>query len=358
MSFRVLDASSPEDFATWVALWERWPGREVQGHPGYVRLFARPVDRVLALTFDASADDMGGVLYPVVLRPLAAEEWTRPDEDAFDLVTPYGYGGPFAWGPTRASGADAFWDAVEAWATDARVVTSFARLSLFLEQLLPWRGEVADKMPNVVRSLGLEPDVLWMDYAHKVRKNVKRARRAGLQTEIDPDGARLEDFLAIYYATMDRRGAAKGFYFPRSFFEAIVRDLPGQFVFVHVLAGEKVVSTELVLVSAEHAYSFLGGTLPEAFPDRANDLLKHAVHVWAGEAGRAAFVLGGGYGGPDGIFKYKLSFAPSGEVPFRVGTAVHDADALARLVATRSAHEAANGIDWAPAEGWFPPYRA
>lgn len=356
MSFRVLDARDLDHRAAWTALWERWPGREVQAHPAYGLLFARPGDRVLALTFEAGGT--GGVIYPVIVRPLAGEPWAGPDESAWDLVTPYGYGGPFAWGAARDDAREVFWDAVDGWAATARVVTSFARLSLFPDQLLPWRGAVEEKMPNVVRGLGLEPDALWMDYAHKVRKNVKRARRAGLEVEIDPDGDRLEAFLEIYHATMDRRGAAEGFYFPRAFFETIVRDLPGQHVFVHVLAGERVVSTELVLVSAHHAYSFLGGTLPEAFPDRANDLLKHAVHEWAGGAGLDAFVLGGGYGGPDGIFKYKLSFAPSGEVPFCVGARVHDPAEVQRLVDARRAHERAAGVDWAPRAGWFPPYRA
>ena len=352
-SLRVLDAGVPEERAAWLDLWRRWPGREVQAHPDYVRLFARPADRALAATRGPGGPD-AGVLYPFILRPLAAEAWAADDEPARDLVTPYGYGGPFAWGAARED-APAFWDDFEGWAAAQQVATSFARLSLFPDQLLAWRGEIADRMPNVVRSLDLAPEALWMDYAHKVRKNVKRARREGLEVELDEAGARLEGFLEIYYATMDRRDAARGYYFPREFFEAIVRDLRGHYLFVHVLDQGLLVSTELVLCSARHLYSFLGGTLPEAFPKRANDLLKHAVHTWGPGAGKAAYVLGGGYGGPDGIFRYKLSFAPGGEVSFRVATATHDPAAVERLVAARRAHE---GPEWSPGESWFPPYRA
>ena len=107
-------------------------------------------------------------------------------------------------------------------------------------------GDVAIDRPNVVRSLDLGPDEVWRDYEHKVRKNVKRAKQAGLRVELDPDGRRIEDFLAIYYATLDRREAEEGYYFPRAFFADIIRRLSGQFMFFHALSGEHVVATELV----------------------------------------------------------------------------------------------------------------
>ena len=118
----------------------------------------------------------------------------------------------------------------------------------------------------MVRSLDLDPDALWRNYDHKVRKNVNRAKQCGLTTEIDLTGQRLEEFLAIYRATMDRREAAAVYFFPRSFFETLARQLAGQFVFFHVFDGATMVSTELVLVSVRHIYSSLGGTLAEAFP--------------------------------------------------------------------------------------------
>jgi hypothetical protein len=95
MLFRVLDAGTPEGLAAWTDLWSAWPGREVMAHPEYARLFARPCDRVVCA---AGRDDAGSILFPLVLRPLAAEPWAVRDERRWDATTPYGYGGPFAWG--------------------------------------------------------------------------------------------------------------------------------------------------------------------------------------------------------------------------------------------------------------------
>src|ERR1041384_7601358 len=66
--FAVLDAAVPQDYATWIHLWEAWPDREVMEHPEFVRLFAREGQQVLAA---AARGGKGGVLYPFIRRPFA-----------------------------------------------------------------------------------------------------------------------------------------------------------------------------------------------------------------------------------------------------------------------------------------------
>jgi hypothetical protein len=351
-SFRVLDGASSTDRAEWLRLWTAWPEREPSAHPAFAPLFARPGDRAVCLT---TGGEDSGVLFPLVLRPLGVEPWAATGETRWDAISPYGYGGPFAWGDGPK---DAFWDAAESWLRAAGVVTAFARLSLFPNELPSFRGDVVEDGPHVVRRLDLDEGTIWQDYAHKVRKNVNAARRAGLSFEIDAEGRRLDEFLAIYESTMDRRNAGDRYYFSREFFRTILREMPSSCLLAHVLDAGRVVSTELVLRSATRMYSYLGGTLAEAFEKRPNDLLKHEVGAWGRCAGYRAYVLGGGYAGPDGIFKYKLSFAPSGEVPFRVGCWVLDPERNSALVEVRRAFELAGGNDWSPRPGFFPTYRA
>ncbi|MFK4998691.1 GNAT family N-acetyltransferase [Bacillus sp. N9] len=81
--------------------------------------------------------------------------------------------------------------------------------------------------------------------------------------------------------------------------------MKGNFVYIHVLNEDKVVSTELVLYGSENCYSFLGGTDRNYFKLQPNTLLKYEVIKWAKEKGLKRFILGGGYGKDDGIYKYK-----------------------------------------------------
>jgi hypothetical protein len=353
LDFSVLDADVPADLDLWLKRWQGWPDREVMAHPEFVRRFARRGDRVLAAS---ARTDRGGILYPFILRPLAAEPWAA-GRAAWDATTPYGYGGPFAWN-AAAGDAAAFWPRFNRWALERDVVTSFARLSVFPDQLLPFDGEVSDNSPNIVRNLELGDEELWNDYAPKVRQNVRRARSRGCSLEVDPAGGRLDEFLEVYTATMKRRNAASYYFFSREFFESMLRELKNQCALFHVIHQKQVVSSELVLLSESHAYFFLGGTLAEAFDLRPNDLLQHETFRWCRDAGKKALVLGGGYRGSEGLLRYKKSFAPGGEVPFRVGAKVHEPEQVAGLLEDRRRWELGRGVDWRPAPDFFPPYRA
>lgn len=351
-SLTILNAADTSSREQWLALWQAWPGREVFAHPAYVELFSQATGQALCAAWIST---QGGVLFPLILRPIDQEPWGCESAGLVDLTGPYGYGGPFCWGNVDQA---RFWLELQRWASASHTVSCFSRLSLFVDELLaPPVGEHLNAM-NVVRSLDLSPDAIWMDYEHKVRKNVKRAQREGVYVETDPSGTRIDDFLSIYNATLDRRGASSSYYFDRDFLQKLVRSLDGQFVFFHALHEGIVISTELVLLSATHMYSFLGGTRADAFTLRANDLLKHEIILWGQRIGKQAFVLGGGYGQADGIFRYKLSFAPKGATSFRTSQIVFDRDAYHQLVAMRAAWEARKGNEWQPRSGFFPAYRA
>jgi hypothetical protein len=350
--FQMLNADVATDRAAWLASWRASAAREVWAHPDYVTLFAQPGERALCAVL---VDDAGGMMLPLIQRPLARESWAPGFERLFDLTSPYGYGGPFAWGVVDPP---EFWRRITEWARLAGAVSMFLRLSLSWNGPLPLGASVEQRRLNVVRSLRHEPDFIWMDYEHKVRKNVNTARRHGLVVEIDSRGERLSAFLDIYRRTLERRDADSRYDFPDHWFQNLVNHLPGQFVLFHVLDGDTVVASELVLVSSNTLYSYLGGTRVEAYPLRPNDLLKHEIILWGREQGKTSFVLGGGYAEGDGIFRYKRAFAPSGLIPFRTASLICIPVAYAGLVRARLDSEGAGSGSRRPARGFFPAYRA
>ncbi len=354
MKLSILDARRPDERAEWVRLWESSAERDVFAHPTYAEQFAGEGDDVLCAV---GLWDDGGVLFPLLLRPIDRLPWASgaPSRDA---TTPYGYGGPTRLREPAVEQEAAFFSELESQLRAKQVVAAFSRLSLFPGlAAIPPNWKVTEVAPNVVCSLHRPPEEQWREYAHKVRKNVNRARQHGLRCEIDLEGRRLDDFLAVYESTMARRGASDSYLFPRTFFEKLLT-IPSACVYFHVLAGDRVVSTELVLRSRRHLYSFLGGTLSDAFELRANDLLKHEVIGWGHAEGLEAFVLGGGFTPGDGIFQYKKAFAPDGVVPFRTASLVLLPSECASLVERRTAWAAERGESWSPRETYFPPYRS
>lgn len=263
----------------------------------------------------------------------------------FDLITPYGYGG--FWG--NITDWDKLNEAYTTYCMENHYVCEFVRFELFTDYYAHYDGEVENRTHNVVRSLEMPLDEMWMDFKQKVRKNVKKANSYNLSCIIENTGEHLDDFLRIYYGTMDRTEADGEYYFSKQFYEDL-NEMKDNVMYFHAVYEEKIVSTELVIYGSENAYSYLGGTDREYFDVRPNDYLKFEIIKWAKEKGLKNFVLGGGYGADDGIFQYKLSLAPHGEYDFYIGRKIFDKESYDKLVELRTG-EKLN-------ERYFPLYRS
>lgn len=254
-----------------------------------------------------------------------------PQGQFFDLISPYGYGG--------------FWGCIEDYETLNRTyqdycatngsICEFVRFELFGDYRVHYAGETETRTHNVIRSLELPLDEMWMDFKQKVRKNVKRAQQNNLQIIIENTDEHLQDFLDIYYSTMDRSNAEGEYYFSRAFFETL-NQMRDNIMYFHVLHEGKVISTELVIYGVENCYSYLGGTYRDYFNLRPNDFLKYEIIKWAKEKGLKNFVLGGGYGADDGIFQYKTCLAPKGTVEFYIGRRIFNQEKYQHLVQIRA----------------------
>ncbi|MCI9480633.1 MAG: GNAT family N-acetyltransferase [Lachnospiraceae bacterium] len=269
-------------------------------------------------------------------------------EKFFDLVSPYGYGG--FWG--EITDYNSLNQNYNAYCISNQYISEFVRFELFSDYSCNYDGEVETRTHNVVRNLEQSLDEIWMDFKQKVRKNVKKANSNNLKIIIENTGKYLDSFLDIYYSTMNRSEAGSEFYFSRKFFE-MLNQMQDNVMYFHVIYGEKIVSTELVLYGAENCYSYLGGTNQDYFELRPNDFLKYEIIKWAHEKGLKNFVLGGGYGADDGIFRYKASLAPKGIVDFYIGKKIFDRKLYNYLISVRCQEKSEDTLS-----DFFPRYRA
>ncbi len=316
----------------------------------YVMAFAAEEENngiPLLLYYESSGDRAINVVF---IRDISRDEkfcGKVPEGTYYDLITPYGYGG--FWG--KVSDYDNLNQSYNAYCVSKNYICEFVRFNLFGEYRNYYDGHTVSKMHNVVRGLEIPLDDMWMNFKPKVRKNVKKAQRSGLEVISENTGKHLGEFLQLYYATMDRSNAKKEYYFSKDFFMRIncMRDHVQYF---HVLYKGELISSELVIYGTENCYSYLGGTNGEYFDLRPNDLLKYEVIRWAKQKGLKNFVLGGGYGADDGIFLYKSCLAPDGIVDFYVGEKIFDRKGYDHLVELRKEIS----LKGQPGE-YFPEYR-
>lgn len=332
----------------WDEIVRSFPDYDVFYLSGYSKAFMREAPKngmPILLLYEDGEDRAINV---VLKRDVALDEKLKGKVEEgryFNLIAPYGYGGFYGnvldWSKLN--------QAYTAYCMENHYVCEFVRFELFTDYHAHYDGEVETRTHNVVRSLSMPLDEMWMDFKQKVRKNVKKANSFNLSCIFENSGEYLEDFLRIYYSTMNRTDAEDEYYFSKRFYEDL-NEMKDNVMYFHAVYEGKIVSTELVIYGAENCYSYLGGTDREYFDVRPNDYLKYEIIKWAKEKGLRNFVLGGGYGADDGIFQYKLALAPHGEHEFYIGRKIFDRDAYEALVNLRET-ESLNSR-------FFPLYRS
>lgn len=249
-----------------------------------------------------------------------------PENRYFDITTPYGYGGFLLKGNVTDENIILLQKRFSEWCIKENIINEFVRFHLFHcnEFKNNFYGEVKYISENIVVNIDIDKNTLWNDFEHKVRKNVKKAIKNKLTVYTDYDAKYIDSFYNIYINTMERNHASNFYFFEKDFFTKIHNTLPENSIFFHVFKEQKIISTELVLFSNEYAYSFLGGTLSEFYDYRPNDLLKYEIINWCVDNKIKKFILGGGYSPNDGIYIYKKSFSPHGDVPFYIGKQIYN----------------------------------
>jgi hypothetical protein len=270
----------------------------------FFRFFSSGLKNLICLRYQVNGDI---ILLPGYLREIPLVEGYK------DFISPYGYSGPIINPLTNRDILTEFWKIADQWFKSENIVTVFIRFSLD-ENHKFFSGHLHCTMLNIRGSILESSEEQWQKYDRKVRKNVNRAHKEGLVSEIlsgqDLTKEHLMDFCEIYWSTMERTKAKRSFYYTVEDFQNFLQKNSAVTVFVFVKDHNIITSVEMVLLSDDSAFSFLGGTLENHFANRPNDLLKHDLVNWLRNKNYKYFILGGGYGHDDGIYRYKKSFFP------------------------------------------------
>jgi len=254
-------------------------------------------------------------LLPGYLRPI-------PGTNALmDFISPYGYSGPIISNKVDDSFIKNAWRETEKYFKSVNTVSCFLRLALD-SQVSGFPGEIYPTMKNIKGEI-LNEERQWLEFDHKVRKNVNKALREGLESKIifgsELSENDLSNFFDIYKNTMARNNAQNNFFYSIEAFKNFAAESGDICLFSFIYDKKKAISVEMALISDDSIFSFLGGTLSESFEKRPNDLLKFELINWARNNKIKYFVLGGGYGTEDGIFRYKKAFFPKDVVDYYTG---------------------------------------
>jgi len=262
----------------------------------------------------------------------------------FHFSSPYGYTGPFFSNAIKENEIKAFWQHVDDWYKGNNVVSEFIRFNLFNNHL-NYTGSVFSTMKNVKGKI-IDIEEQWKSFDQKVRKNVNKAIRENLRYKIfyyNIEDKHIEEFYAIYHHTMIRTNAQKSFMYSFRNIHSFISNNPRYCAICTTYDQNIAISSELVLISDDSIFSFLGGTNKLYFAKRPNDFLKFQIINWARNIKKQYYILGGGFGCEDGIFQYKKSFFPNDIVEYFTGRKIMDKQLYNKFLQLRNSERVNEG---------------
>lgn len=152
---------------------------------------------------------------------------------------------------------------------------------------------------------GGEEDALFRSYHKSVKKNVRRAREAGLVVTEATTDEEVEQIFELYRRAMERNKAPT-WYPKKLFFELLHRLVPsGDARYLIVKDEGRVIGMLAMVYSKGGAHYWMGGSSFEALKLRVNDLLFHEAIRISAERGDAFFDLMGSAVDDDQLARFK-----------------------------------------------------
>lgn len=344
----------------WLEILELFPAADVYYLPAYLRAWKINGDGEPLAVYYEDAD--GRVFYPFMVREIASLSWLKKRSDFAgyaDIITPYGYGGPLIASPPgrRKKLLANFRRFFDSFCREKKFICEFVRFHPLLENHRDWPPDfpVEFNRYTVVVDLREGEEGVWREMSSACRNRIRKARQKGLEVRVSPGGEEMEQFLRLYYLTMEKVGASSYYFFPEEHFSALAK-LAENLLLLQIQKDGETIAAGLFFVFGPFMAYHLGGSEPSFLKYAPNNLLLFAAALAGIERGASFLHLGGGFTekGEDSLFRFKKSFAPRGLREFWVGKKIHLPEAYYRLVCLyrefKQTREATNGF--------FPLYRA
>lgn len=274
----------------------------------------------------------------------------------YDLITPYGYGGPIIktckkGGKTELSRQ--YQLAFEDYCKKENIVSEFVRFHPIMQNVEDFRGfyETSYLRETTGTNLKDYEDPIASEFSKSARKAVRKALKAGVEYRVTPNPQSLDGFKDIYYTTMRRINAESYYYFDDKYFSNCLKFFRDRIVLIEAIFEGEVIGAELHFISDSFMHTHLSGTAENTNHLSPVYVMTYAAAVWGKENGIDLIHAGGGVTNSpeDTLYLFKKKFGQSTSFQFHIGKKVWN-PAIYKLLC----EEAGVSAD----EEFFPAYRA
>lgn len=276
-------------------------------------------------------------------------------ERYYDLITPYGYGGPVIHECTNLKQLlSEFQECFTRYCRDNNIVSEFVRFNPLFQNQEPFREiyDVSYIRNTVGTDLECSEDTFQSEFCSTARRKVRKLlRNDKISCALTKGFEDIEEFLEIYNDTMTRQHATGFYYFDREYFYELKRQFGDDLFTTSVYYEDEIIAMGLYFISGNIIHDHLNGTRSKYLNFSPAYLLKYTAMNWAKENGFSVIHYGGGVSNSeeDSVLKFKKRFSNSTEFKFHIGRKIWNHKVYDRLCRMTGADTETD---------FFPAYRA
>lgn len=300
-------------------------------------------------------DSYGKVMHQFIKRRIPMELLEK-EEELYDIVTPYGYGGPLI---TRVEDGckeklvQSFKEEFSGYCAEQKIVSEFVRFHPIVENALDFKEIYAPVWDRNTLGTDLKSfeDPVQSEFSKSCRKSIRQALNKEVTYRITYQPEDLNGFREVYYSTMKRNEAADYYFFDDEYFDNCLKFYRKNILLIEVLYEDKIIAAGMYFLYNKTIHVHLSGTLTEYLYLSPAYVLRYALTCWGKENGFEMIHHGGGRTNAedDSLFLFKKQFAKNTKFDFYVGRKIWMPDKYSEICAN-------NGISENTA--YFPAYRA
>lgn len=296
--------------------------------------------------------DRGLVVHPLVFQPCRNK--AAPHEGFYDVFSSYGYGGP-AW---SAKNGDLdllkqFWKEEKKFLLEKNVISRFVRINPLVNQYHAADPEVYRRQDVIIIDLLKYGTTNALRMSTNHRRKLKLAAKSGLSYSFAhaPSDADIATFVEMYNTTMIRLSADERYMFTFEKIKEMFAGLPEKKIWLGMAKLEtKPTAIFLFLRDEDKFHYHLGSSNELGRACGGNHGLMHHAALFAKELDCEKMLLGGGFGGNEGLFRFKKGFGGA-EIPYYTKHSIINETVFFALYNQKGMSE-----QQAIQQDYFPPY--
>ena len=274
----------------------------------------------------------------------------------FDIVTPYGYGGPVIEKCTdRNSLIQEYEKDFARYCAENNIICEFIRFHPIICNYKDFGAIYQTEYSRHTVGTNLEEfdDPVQSEFGKSARREVRKAEAAGVNCIINPHPEQLEDFRRLYEETMDRNNAGSMYYFPDEYYKGLTTTLRENVLEIQAVYQKETIASEIYFISNRIMHAHLLGSSYKLLEIGGGAILEATAARWGKEHGYKYIHHGGGRTSAedDPLYLYKKKFGKHTEFDFYTGKRIWNENIYNQILSLRTAE----GKPINPV--YFPAYR-